>query len=248
LEHAFRQFAQSGHFRQSAPSLSTLPAEPTPLFSLRTQKKSDILEAVQDFVVLHRKPVHLFCQFRARILRDLKTWTASELGVVCHAWAQLGFLKEEFCVAISDRVVESAPTCTADSLVNLLDAFATTRCVISSAVEAINREVKEKVSELDPRQLGLHCSSLARLNVKDMGLLSLLRARILVTSESAEFTARDITLTAYSFAKLEVTDPFLFGRLANLSAHVIRDFTAKDLQMMVTAYESGKETILSCSA
>jgi hypothetical protein len=255
FEQIFRQFTHSGHlssnFRQSAPSLSSsLPpsaeSQPQPgklygsLLTLKTcaRKKSDILEAVQDLVVMHRKPVHLFSKFKARILGNLKAWTASELGVVCHAWAQLGFLKEDFCVAISDRVVESAPTCSADSLVNLLDAFASTRCVISSAVEAINREVTLKVAELDPRQLGLHCSSLARLNIRDIPLLTLLRMQILRASDaSLPFSARDITLTAYSFSKLDATDPILLGRLAGLSGEVMRDFTAKDLQMMATSYE-----------
>ena len=249
FEHIFRQFAQGSHLslnlRQSAPTLSsTVPqsepnyAQPPPaMFRVKCRRKSDILETVQDFVTLHRKPVHLFSKIKCRILNNLGAWTATELGVVCHAWAQLGFLKEDFCVAISDRVADTAETCTVDSLVHLMDAFATTRCVVASVVDAINAQVKRKVYELDPRQLGLYCSSLARLNVCDVPLLTSLRVRILVASEKHDFSARDITLSAYSFAKLGCTDSILFGRLASLTEKVMRDFTAKDLQMMATAFE-----------
>jgi hypothetical protein len=51
--------------------------------------------------------------------------------------------------------------------------------------------------------------------------------------------ARDVTLAAYAFGKLEpsTTDPSFQQKIVSLSKNLIRDFTAKELQMLSTALD-----------
>merc|ERR1712137_633362 len=56
------------------------------------------------------------------------------------------------------------------------------------------------------------------------------------TEESQSFTAQDLTLLAYSFAKLGFCFTPVFEAIAESAFVVIRDFTAHDLQMVAVAY------------
>lgn len=61
-----------------------------------------------------------------------------------------------------------------------------------------------------------------------------------VTTAPPLFSARDLTLAAYSFAKLGFYFPTIFSFVARNAKRVIRDFTAQQIQMVVVAFQRAR--------
>lgn len=198
--------------------------------------KEDILQIIENFVLIHRKHVYLFQRLKNTVMKNLPLWSAPDLAELCHAWAQLGFLHEDLCVAMSDRVTSTSYTCTAQELCWLMDAYATARCSVRSVTEEITAQTLASLDDFNLRQLCLHASSFARLNIHHEELFRSIAIRIVQRSEDQVFSARDLTLAAYSFAKLGFFFPEVFEAIAVSAQEVIRDFTARDLQMLIVAF------------
>jgi hypothetical protein len=106
-----------------------------------------------------------------------------------------------------------------------------------------------KMNDLDASQLSLLASSLARLNVRNDARFDLISKRFLELDSSisevedvppsTEVGARVVTLVAYAFAKLRPssTNTLFQNKIVSLSKDLIRDFTAKELQMLTTALD-----------
>merc|ERR1719506_1257946 len=95
--------------------------------------KDDILQIVENFVLIRRKHVYLFQGLKNTIIRTVDTWTAPELAALCHAWAQLGFLHEDFCVEMAERVAATAHKCSGEELCWLMDAYGTVHVQVEVA-------------------------------------------------------------------------------------------------------------------
>lgn len=203
----------------------------------KASEKADILQIIQNFVLIHRKHVYLFQRLKNTVVKTLEHWSAPDLAALCHAWAQLGFLHEDLCIAMSPRVTATAQACSPKELCWLMDAYATARCSVQSVSDEIAALSLMKFDEFTAPQLCLHASSFARLNIHHEPLFSLIGERLLsdVAAEDCSLCARDLTLAAYSFAKLGFFFPGVFEAIASRAADVIRDFTSRDLQMLVVA-------------
>mmetsp|Transcript_81208 Transcript_81208/g.143201 ORF Transcript_81208/g.143201 Transcript_81208/m.143201 type:complete len:856 (-) Transcript_81208:127-2694(-) len=207
-------------------------------------EKEDILQIIENFALIHRKHIYLFQRLKSTVLRTLDMWSASDFAVLCHAWAQLGFLHEDLCVGMADRVQATAYACTCQELCWLMDAYATARCSVDSVVNEITRQTLLRLEEFTPSQLCLHASSFARLNIRNAQLFSSIADMLeqvplcvedSVLGQTPALSARDLTLAAYSFAKLGFHTPRIFETVARSALPVIRDFTARDLQMLTVA-------------
>lgn len=202
-------------------------------------EKEDILQIIENFVLIHRKHVHLFRHLKNTVLRNLDLWSAPDFAALCHAWAQLGFLHEDLCIAMAERVNATAHACSTQEIVWLFDAYATARCSVQSVTDEINRQTLLRMDDFTLPQLCLHASSFARLNVSSPGIFKGIAQRLTEAPLGPEteelLSARDITLAAYAFAKLGFHTPEVFGNLAWRALEVIRDFTARDLQMFIVA-------------
>lgn len=214
-------------------------------------EKGDILQIIENFVLIHRKHVHLFRRLKNTVLRNLDMWSAADFAALCHAWAQLGFLHEDLCVAMAERVTATAHMCNPQEICWLMDAYATARCSVQSVTDEITKQTLLKMDEFTLPQLCLHASSFARLNLRSEGVFDAIAQRLmrspLVEQRQADemawqpdedelpLSARDVTLAAYSFAKLGFNDDVLFAALAMRAVEVIRNFTARDLQMFIVA-------------
>lgn len=203
----------------------------------KAYEKEDILQIVENFVLIHRKHVYLFQRLKVTVLRTLEHWSAPDLAVLCHAWAQLGFLHEDLCIAMATRVGETAHLCSPQELCWLMDAYATSRCSIQSAADVLTQLTLLRLDDFTMPQLCLHASSFARLNIRNETLFRFIGERFVANGvgKEAPLNARDVTLAAYSFAKLGFFFPGVFETLAGNAADVIRDFTSRDLQMLVVA-------------
>lgn len=207
-------------------------------------EKEEILQIIENFALIHRKHLYLFQRLKATVLRTLDLWSASDLAALCHAWAQLGFLHEDLCVAMAERVKMTAYACSTQELCYLFDAYATARCSVQSVVSEITKLTMLRLDEFTPPQLCLHASSFARLNVRNEELFKSIAERLeqvpptfedTITGTTPSLSARDLTLAAYSFAKLGFHDLRVFETLSRSALPVIRDFTARDLQMFTVA-------------
>eukprot|EP00931_Biecheleriopsis_adriatica_P049275 TRINITY_DN28502_c0_g1_i1.p1 TRINITY_DN28502_c0_g1~~TRINITY_DN28502_c0_g1_i1.p1 ORF type:complete len:923 (+),score=192.94 TRINITY_DN28502_c0_g1_i1:68-2770(+) len=214
-----------------------------PSMALATEKE-EILQIIENFALIHRKHLYLFQRLKATVLRTVEMWSASDLAALCHAWAQLGFLHEDLCVAMASRVTATAYACSTQELCWLMDAYATARCSVQSVVDEIAKQTLLRLEEFTPSQLCLHASSFARLNIRNAQLLSAIARRLeqvplrIEDSElglTPSLSARDVTLAAYSFAKLGQHTPQTFEVISRSALPVIRDFTARDLQMLTVA-------------
>lgn len=213
----------------------------------QAEGKEDILQIVDNFVVIHRKHVYLFQRLKVTILKNMASWSAPDLAALCHAWAQLGFLHEDLCIAMVERVAATAHLCDAQQLCWLMDAYATARCSVQSVVEEITRQTLLIFDSFSIPQLCLHASSFARLNIQHGPLFGAIAKRIVQAgpedrgwlppgSGVPTLAARDLTLAAYSFAKLGFIFPDLFEAIARDVLDVARDLTARDLQMLMVAF------------
>ena len=247
---------------------------PTTLTPITPLSRDAIVSLMSSHAMAHRKHTKLFKSVESQILSNLSAWNANELASVCRAWAALGFLHEEFCLAIAGRVEATAYLCESENLVYLVDAYATTRCGVRDVVEKVNEEllsrggdpgdhlsITSRIEELDISLVALHASSLARLNYRDPKIMEAIRSKTLsivdgvfpvfgreidehgnsssllnAIPSSSSLSAREVSLLAYSFAKLGFADSELFNGLEAAASHKMRDFTAKDLQMMATAF------------
>lgn len=208
--------------------------------------KEDILQIIENFVLIHRKHVYLFQRLKSTVMKNLPLWSAPDLAALCHAWAQIGFLHEDLCIAMSERVTATAHACNAQELCWLMDAYATARCSVRSVTEEITARTLVTLEDFNLRQLCLHASSFARLNIHHDGLFQAMASHLVRLNEKSalvaddvkdqHFSARDLTLAAYSFAKLGCFFPEVFGTIAVNAQEVIRDFTARDLQMLIVAF------------
>lgn len=207
--------------------------------------KVEILEIIDNFALIHRKHVYLFQRLKNAVMKNLPLWSAPDLAALCHSWAQLGFLHEDLCIAMSERVTATAHACNAQELCFLMDAYATARCSVRSVTEEITAQTLITLDDFTVQQLCLHASSFARLNIHNEELFKAMASRLVQRSEESalghssqdqQFSARDLTLAAYSFAKLGFIFPELFSTIALKAQEVIRDFTARDLQMLIVAF------------
>lgn len=208
--------------------------------------KTDILEIVENFALIHRKHAHLFQRLKSTVVRSIDAWNAPELAALCHAWAQLGFKHEDLCVAMADRVAATVNLCAAQELCWIWDAYASVRVTIPCVTEAVTLETYKKVDEFSVEQLCNHASSYARLNLaiaplfKKIGdrLVQLINEQLQATDvdNSTVLSARALSLAAYSFAKLGFSQPDVFQVVASGSLPLARNFTAKDLQMIMVAF------------
>ena len=228
----------------------------------RVDSKSDILRIISTFQFISKKSIFLFSNFARKVIANVTLYSAGDLASIVSAFAQLGFLEESFCMQIAHRVMEDAKSATANELVSLIDGYASTRCYHSAVIDTLVREAKSKINSFTVEQVSLFSSSLARLNVRDEAVFDLLSKRLLfltadiiqprpeifsipedspveVTAEPhGVCTARDVTLAAYAFAKMRIpTTPQFESKIVQLAKSMIRDFTAKELQMLTTALD-----------
>ena len=229
----------------------------------RLEDKNDILKVISTFQFISKKSIFLFSNFSRKIVANLPLYSAGELSAVIHAFAQLGFLEESMCLQSAQQIVSDIHNTDAQELVYIADGFASTRCYHTGVIEAILKHGRTLVGTLKVDQVSLFASSLARLNVRDEKMFDYLGKRMLeltdvfaphTVNEAPMFaipedspvdstdnlpcTARDVTLTAYAFAKMRVNMKKEFeDRIVELSKILIRDFTAKELQMLTTAFD-----------
>jgi hypothetical protein len=136
---------------------------------------------------------------------------------------------------LADRLISDMHTVTHQQFVHIADGFASTRCFLSRLVDAIIFQIPSRAHELETHQVSLLLSSLARLNVLNESVFAQLGHRLIALEN---FTARDVTLTAYAFAKMRVPPSLqLEEKIVDLSKNLVRDFTAKELQMLSTALD-----------
>eukprot|EP00933_Yihiella_yeosuensis_P061841 TRINITY_DN646_c0_g3_i6.p1 TRINITY_DN646_c0_g3~~TRINITY_DN646_c0_g3_i6.p1 ORF type:complete len:673 (-),score=113.62 TRINITY_DN646_c0_g3_i6:190-2106(-) len=150
---------------------------------------------------------------------------------------------------MADRVKATAHSCSIQELVYLMDAYASARCYVTSAVNELTNQTLLRLEEFTPSQLCLHASSFARLDIRNDKLFASIAERLeqvpvgghdISEHESLpdhrnSMSARDVTLAAYSFAKLGFHQPRVFETLSRAALPVVRDFTARDLQMLTVA-------------
>ena len=227
-------------------------SQPSSVYELaKLEEKEDILKVVSTFLFISKKSVFLFSAFARKIVADKFAYSAAELGLVMNAFAQLGFLEESFCMQVADRVIGDAKNSGPRDLVNLADGYASTRCYVSSVVSALTNAALPQIPNFSPFEVSLLASSWARLSVRDDSLFDRLADRFLeiaqvegppdangysVLAPLPTVTAREVTLMAYSFAKMRGsgTPELLQNRIVDLAQILVRDFTAKELQMLVT--------------
>jgi len=206
------------------------------------------LQIVDNFVLIHRKHVHVFQRLKVTVLRTLDMWSASDLAGLCHAWAQLGFLHEDLCLAMAGRVTETVDGCNPQQLTWLLDAYATARCSVDSVTATIVRATFLLLEKFTLKELCLHASSFARLNLQHRELLHAMSLRFvsLLTSCSdvsadrdwhTRYAARDLALMSYALAKLGCASDAAFAAISKGAVPVMRDFTAQDIRMVFVAYQ-----------
>jgi hypothetical protein len=103
------------------------------------------------------------------------------------------------------------------------------------------KTISSKIDQLTTSNLSLLSSCLARLNIKNDLLFTKIESEFMARSVKTEnfISARDVTLTAYAFAKIrkQETSILFQQKLVELSKILVRDFTAKELQMLTFAFE-----------
>ncbi|CAE7246117.1 NLRC3 [Symbiodinium sp. CCMP2592] len=207
-------------------------------------KKEEILQIVESFAMVKRKHVGLFQRLTATVQRSLELWSAADFALLCRSLGEVGCLHEDLCVAMAPRVTATISSCEVDDLVLLLDAYARTRCHVPSAVEAVLQQTALRLEEFSASQLCLHVSSMARLNICNERLLTSIADKLAevvfpedesVLQLRPPFSARDITMAAYSFARLGLREHGVWSTLSRASKPVIRHFTAKELQTLTVA-------------
>ena len=204
----------------------------------RIESKESIIRVISTFQFISKKSVFLFSNYCRKIIANSFQYSASQLAQIIHAFAQLGFLEESFCMQLNERLIQDMHSVSNREFVHIADGFASTRCYQSRMVETFLTHAVDRIPEMDFYEVSLFLSSLARLNVRNESVFSSLGNQFLRCIEiDPAFTARDLTLTAYAFSKMNVKHvPELDRQLVNLSKSVIRDFTAKELQMITTAF------------
>ncbi|CAE8597935.1 unnamed protein product [Polarella glacialis] len=120
--------------------------ENIPSMALASEKQ-DILQITENFALIHRKHIYLFQRLKNTVLRTLDLWSAPDFAALCHSWAQLGFLHEDLCVAMAERVTSTAYTCNTQELCWLMDAYATARCSVHSVVTEITKQTLLRLEE-----------------------------------------------------------------------------------------------------
>jgi hypothetical protein len=228
----------------------------------RLESKQDILRVISTFQFISKKSIFLFSIYSKKVIASLPLYSAGELAGIMNAFAQLGFLEESFCLQVAQRILGDIHTTSAQELVYIADGFATTRCYHTGVIEAITQHASNLIPHFSVDQVSLLSSSLARLNVRDERSFEALGRRMLQLTDVFQpnhiFTipeevavaelptadpdipcsARDVTLTAYAFAKMRIVmDPLLEKKIVDLSKLLVRDFTAKELQMLTTAFD-----------
>jgi len=213
-------------------------------------KKEEIIQIVENFALINRRHIRLFQRLKATVLRTIETWAASDLALLCRAWSELGFLHEDLCIAMAPRVAATLPGCTVSELVCLLDAYATARCYVPSAVDVILQQTVLRLEEFNASQLCHHACSLARLNVHNEPLVLSIANKLGEVEvplgsfdvRRPPFSAREISMAAYSFAKLGCHSSATFQTLSRAARPVIRDFSAKELQTLIVAVARARHT------
>ena len=219
------------------------------------ESKRDILKIISTFQFIGKKSVFLFSKFSRKIIANKHEYSANEIAEVMHAFAQLGFLEESFCLQLSERLMELLPSASAQAFVWVADGFATTRCSSSEFNEALLQHALLRIDTFNVSQVSLLLSSLARLSIRDEYVYTCLGSRLTALTDvfkteevfsipeesclsGADCSARDVTLTAYAFAKMKVSlSHKLTETIIALSKQLIRDFTSKELQMLMTAMD-----------
>jgi hypothetical protein len=218
------------------------------------ETKTDIMKIISTFEFIGKKSVFLFSIFARKIVANRHMYSANELAEIMHAFAHLGFLEESFCLQLSERLIQDLDSVSPQSFVYIADAFASTRCFHAPLVDALLTTRKELMKMLSVGQTSLLLSSLARLNVRNEPVFELLGNRLIALTrifspvniftnpeeveESPAVTARDVTLTAYAYGKMNVAlSHKLTETIVCLSKQLVRDFTAKELQMLMTAFD-----------
>jgi len=213
--------------------------------------KDDILVIVNSLALIGRRHRCLLQHLTTNVVKNLHLWSAPDLAELCKCLLQLGYLHEDLCVAMADRVLLTVEQCSASELCWLLDAYAATRCSVDSVVAAIAEESTSKVHKFRIEELARHASSFARLHASGhQDLIDMLAQQLIQHLEVANlspavpqqfvdrgFIARDLTVAADAFSRLfnEADCRPVFRALAPAVTVVARDFTAKDLQVLLTA-------------
>eukprot|EP00971_Amphidinium_carterae_P033121 651955-Amphidinium_carterae.1 len=125
--------------------------------------KDDILVIVSSLSLIKRRHRILLQHLTTNVVNNLHLWTAPDLAELCTCLLQLGFLHEDLCVAMTDRVLETADLCSASELCWLLDAYASNRCLVASVVATIAKESASQLHKFRIHEVARHASSLSRL-------------------------------------------------------------------------------------
>lgn len=206
----------------------------------RLDQKESIMRVISTFQFISKKSVFLFSNYARKIIASSEEYSAGQLADVMHAFAQLGFLEESLCMQLAGRIINDVSSASNLQFVFIADAFASTRCFLSRMNESILNEAVKRVPQMNSvYEVSLLLSSFARLSIYHPLVFDLLGNQFLLLADENLTSARDVTLTAYSFAKMRgsSTDIEVQTRIVNLSKTLIRDFTAKELQMLVCAFD-----------
>lgn len=206
----------------------------------KATRTEDILQIVENFVLIRRKHHYLFQHLKNTVLRNVDQWSAPDFAALGYSLGQLGYSHEDLCVAMAERVVLTAHTCNTQELCLLLDTYASARCSVQSVSDEVTRRTMLNIDCFTLPQLCLHASSYARLSLKFRPLFDYLAARLTSSADAAgpgpRLRARDLTLVAFSFAKLGYHDSEVFSAIGRAAIDVSRSFTARDLQVLIVAF------------
>jgi hypothetical protein len=204
------------------------------------EKKEDIATVMSNFALVHKKPLNLFNRVRASILNSVLGWSATELGIICNSWAKLGYLREDFMMGISPAVCKTVKEGSTDSLVYLMDSYASVKLAVESVLDSLNAEIYLRSHQMTGSQISLYMSGLARLNStseNSMKVIESLESRIPFCLD--DLSSKDVALIVYSIGKLFSS----YRPAANIpkilnekTDALVKDFTAKELEMIVTGF------------
>ncbi|KAF4696038.1 hypothetical protein FOZ63_027006 [Perkinsus olseni] len=162
-----------------------------------------------------------------------------ELATVAKGWRELGFLTPDLMLSMLPYITDNIHSMTGSDIVTFLDAFATIRLTVEP--QPLVEAAAGRIEEFTPLQLVSVCSSLARLNVHSLTIISRSAERIcemLPEHRRDVFShGHDVAVTIYSFAKLRaMLNPSLWPTLMSLFHDTLDGMVAAHLTMCVTAF------------
>lgn len=213
-------------------------------------EKEDVLRIVDNFALIKRRHPGLFQRLKVAVLKDMQSWSAPELAVLCQAWAQVSFLHEDLCVAMAPRVTATANTCNPRELVFLLDAYATVRCSMDSAISELVLQAVLRSEEFSMPQLCLFGASLASLGVDAPVFFDAVEERLLNPEaphvpfdedDTEALCARHVAMLAFALGRAGRHREVVWDALATKASTVAHSLTVQDLQAVCVGFAQARQ-------